>query len=227
MCTFKVTHSHARKVNGIGGVATLHNIVHDLDAVEVKVSVAEQNVEQEELTQRVAQVQELDEKVQADEIGAAHLGLAARRRAAHVGAGRARTTTTRRVGEAQLLYVAVALLRYAALAAPPRVRVLIDRLDHVEHDLVAVVELLRRLVGARRRHQVGYVQARLGRERAPHQTRYVEEERLKQQNERHPLVVLEYARLSVGLVFRQVLVHGRVERVRYPAYLFIIFGLKL
>lgn len=31
--TFEVTHGHARKINGIGGVATLHDVLHDLDAV--------------------------------------------------------------------------------------------------------------------------------------------------------------------------------------------------
>lgn len=155
--------------------------------------MSEQDVEQEELTQRVAQIQQLDQKVQTHEIGATDLRLSARRRAAHVGASRAGTTTTRRVREAQLLQIAVALFAYAALATTPRVRVLIDRLDHVEHDLVAVVELLGRLVGARRGNQVGYVQARLGRQSAPHQTRYVEEERLEQQDERHPLIVLEYS----------------------------------
>lgn len=184
--------------------------------------MSEQNVEQEELPERVAQIQQLDEKVQTNEIGAADLGLAAGRRAAQVGAARAGAAATRGVGEAELLQVAVALLRDAAFASPPRVRVLVDRLEHVEHDLVAVVELLRGLVGARRRHQVRDVQARFGRERAPHQTWYVEEERLEQQDERHPLVVLEHPRLSVWLVFRQVLVHRRVERVRHPAYLFII-----
>lgn len=114
--------------------------------------MSEQDVEQEELTQRVAQIQQLDQKIQTHEIGATDLRLPARRRAAHVGARRTRTTTTRRVREAQLLQVTVALLAYAALATPPRVRVLIDRFDHVEHDLVAVVELLGRLIGARRGH---------------------------------------------------------------------------
>lgn len=129
--------------------------------------MAEQDIEQEELTQRVAQIQQLDQKIQTHKIRAADLRLASRRRPAHVGATRARTTTTRRVREAQLLQVAVAFFRDAAFASPPRVRVLIDRFDHVQHDLVTVVELFGRLVGASGRDQVGYVETRLGRERAP------------------------------------------------------------
>ena len=128
----------------------------------------EQNVEQKELPERIAQIQQLDEKVQTHEIGAADLSLSAGRRAAHVGARRTGTTTTRGVGETQLLNVTVAFLGDAAFATTPRVRVLIDRLEHVQHDLVAVVELLRRLVGARRCYQVRNVQARFGRECAPY-----------------------------------------------------------
>ena len=63
---FKVAHGHARKVDRVGRVPALHDVLHDLDAVQVKVLVAEQNVQQEELAQRVGQVEELDEKVKAN-----------------------------------------------------------------------------------------------------------------------------------------------------------------
>lgn len=50
---------------------------------------------------------------------------------------------------------------------------------------------------------------------------------MEQQNERHPLIVLEDARFAVGLVFGQVLVHRRIERVRHPAYLVNIINVIL
>ena len=225
----EVAHGDARKVDGVGRVLAVHDVLHDLDAVEVEVLVAEEEVEQEELTERVGQVEELDHEVEHDEVGAADGRLQRRRRAADdLAAVGAHAAAARGVREAQLLDVAVALLAHGAgLAAAARERVLIDRLDHVEHDLVAILEFLGGLIGARRLHEVGNVETGLGGQGAPYEARHVEEERLKEQYERHPLVVLEHAALAVRLVLAQVLVHGRVERVRHPAHLIDVVDVVL
>ncbi len=151
-CCFylEIAHSNAWEVDGVGGIAALHNILYDLDAIQMKVLVAQQHIEQEELSKRVGQVAYLDEEVETDEVGAADGRLIAPAAAHHVARVGAGAAAARGVREAELLDVAVALLAYAALAASPRVRVLIDRLDHVEHDLVPVLELLGTLVGASR-----------------------------------------------------------------------------
>lgn len=196
---FEVAHGDAREIDGVGGILARQDVLHDLHAVQVEVLMAQEDVEEEQLTNGVGEVEYLDEEVEDNEVGAADgTGLAAA--AGHVSGVGAGTTAARGVGEAQLLDVAVALFADAALALAARVRVLVDGLDHIEHDLVAVVELLGALVGAGGLDQVGDVEAGFGREGAPHQAWCVEEERLEEQDERNPLVVLQDATLSIWMI---------------------------
>ena len=81
----EVAHGHAWEVDRVGGVPALHDVLYDLDAVQVKVLVAEEHVEQEELPERVGQVADLDEEVEHDEVGAADGSLVAAAAADHVG----------------------------------------------------------------------------------------------------------------------------------------------
>jgi hypothetical protein len=53
----KVAHGDSGKVDRVGRVPALHNVLYDLDAVQVKVFVAQQDVEQKELAQRVGQIE--------------------------------------------------------------------------------------------------------------------------------------------------------------------------
>ena len=121
----EVAHGDAREVDGVGGVLAGQDVLHDLDAVEVEVLVAEEDVEEEELADRVGEVEDLDEEVEDDEVGAADgARLAGARR--HVAARGAGAAAAGGVREAELLDVAVALLGEAALALAARVRVLVN-----------------------------------------------------------------------------------------------------
>ena len=134
----------------------VEDLVEQLEAKLVKL-VAEQQIQQEHLTNAVGYEGQLDEQIQHHQVVAEEL-------AAYAADG----------GEEAFDDEAAARLS----ASTRVVTVLVHRRQHVAHVLFSYLVLVHRLVVARRLHNVAHVNARATRQRPPCYVRNVEEERL-------------------------------------------------
>jgi len=177
------------------GGPTVEDLVDKLKAELVEL-VAEQQIEHEHLAYAVGDEGELNEEVEHHEVVAEELAA----------------DTADGGEQAPHDHPAPRLL------APTRVvAVLVHGREHVAHVLLADLVLVHGLVVARRLHDVPHVDAGAARERAPGDVGNVEEEGLREQDERHPLVVLELEALADLVGLGQLLVQRDVVGVGHPA----------
>ena len=192
----KVTHAYLGKdARARVPALAVENLVEELEA-ELVEFVAEQKIEHEQLTDAVGDEREFDEQVEHHEIVAEKLAAYAADTGEH------------------------ALEEYGAarfLATPRVVYVLVDGGEHVAHVLLSILVFVDRLVVTGRLDYVAYVDAGAARECAPRNMRNVEEERLREKNKRHPLVVLELEALPNLISLGQLLVQRNVVGVGNPA----------
>ncbi len=122
-------------------------------------TLAEQTTDYKDLQTRVNNVQDFDKKVENDHIVS--------EKSTHI-RNASQETPYRRILVATVLVSSIV------------VHILVNILHQVAHVGLAVLVLVGGLVVVRRLDQVANVQARLDRERAPEDTRHVEEQSLKE-----------------------------------------------
>lgn len=197
----KVTHDHLGKIDRFHlslYIVSVRQISKDVDAEFVEL-LAQELVHDEKLHDRVEQVDKFDEEIRGHQVIAQVNARSAKQRFAKVFYSlkeRVVSATTSRIA-CVLVYV----------------------LHHVFHDFGFACELLHGFVRMSRFDQVTHVQAGSTRQQAPHDSRNVQKQRLNQENEWDPLVVLDLGALSrlVRIGHQLALIH--IVSVRNPAHL--------